>query len=290
MTAKLIDGKAVAANVEQELVARLARLRVHSIYPKLVAILVGENPASIAYVRNKQKAAERLGILSELIHLPASTSQPELMREVGRCNADSFTHGILVQFPLPSGLDEFAITLAIDPKKDVDGFHPHNVGLLQIGRPAFVSCTPAGVMRMLSETGISLVGKEAVVLGRSNIVGKPMATLLLQRGADATVTVVHSQTVGLKEIVKRAHVVIAAIGRPEFVTGEMVKEGAVVIDVGINRIERGGKGILVGDVHADSVREKASWLSPVPGGVGPMTIAMLMSNTVTAAELLTSAG
>lgn len=288
MPAQLIDGRAVAAQVEAGLRPRIERLRAAGITPKLTALLVGDNPASVTYVRNKQKAAERVGIRSELRHLPTAVTAADLFRHLDECNQDSAVHGILVQSPLPEHIDEMAVNDAVNPDKDVDGFHPYNLGRLLIGQATFVSCTPAGVMRLLAGTGVSLSGKEAVVLGRSNIVGKPMATLLMQRGVDATVTVAHSRTKHLPDILRRAEILIAAIGQPEFVTAAMIREGAVVIDVGINRIERDGRSVLVGDVHMPSVREKAGWLTPVPGGVGPMTIAQLLENTVLAAERLSS--
>jgi methylenetetrahydrofolate dehydrogenase (NADP+)/methenyltetrahydrofolate cyclohydrolase len=297
MTAQLIDGKAVAARVEREVVAAIAGL---SYRPGLVAVRVGDDPASEVYVRNKGKKATELGIRGSQEHHPASITQQELLAIVDRLNHDDAVDGILVQLPLPRHIDSEAVIGAIDPAKDVDGFHPINVGRLHLGQSALVPCTPAGVIRLLDSIGTELRGARAVVVGRSNIVGKPVASLLMQR--DATVTVCHSRTEVLGSIVAEADVVVAAIGRPLMITAEMIRPGAVVIDVGMNRLGPGDPAlsklrdpeklrvleqngsVLVGDVDFFAVREKAGWITPVPGGVGPMTIAMLMQNTVTAAR------
>ncbi|WP_439572840.1 bifunctional methylenetetrahydrofolate dehydrogenase/methenyltetrahydrofolate cyclohydrolase FolD [Phreatobacter sp.] len=291
MTAAIIDGKAVA----REVIARATTLSGAFVKsagrpPGLAVVLVGEDPASQVYVRNKSREAEACGFRSEQHSLPADTSQADLLALVARLNGDPGIDGILVQLPLPGDIDSGAVLTAIDPAKDVDGFHPVNVGLIASGETAraLVPCTPAGVMILIEgATGRSLAGRHAVVLGRSNIVGKPVAQLLLQR--DATVTIAHSRTHDLPELCRQADVLVAAVGRPRMVRGDWVKEGAVVIDVGVNRIpapERGeGKTRLVGDVATDEAMELASAITPVPGGVGPMTIAMLMANTVTAAHL-----
>jgi len=265
----------VARALEQEVAAAISRL---GFPPGLVAVRVGNDPASEVYVRNKAKKARELGLTgTELVH-PESMSEAELLAEVDRLNRDDSVDGILVQLPLPKQIDARKVIDAIDPARDVDGFHPINVGLLHLGRPSLVPCTPAGVIRLIESTGESIEGKHAVVIGRSDIVGKPAAALLLQR--NATVTVCHSRTRGLTAIARQADILVAAIGRAHFVTAEMVKPGAIVIDVGINRVE----GKLTGDVDFAAVSEVAGWITPVPGGVGPMTIAMLMQNTVTAAE------
>lgn len=292
MPAQIIDGKLVARSVRQALKPRIARLKEQSITPGLVAVLVGDDPASQTYVASKARACEKLKLFSQVIRMDAKTSQQELIAVVKRLNADSSVHGILVQSPLPSGIDELSVTLAIDPTKDVDGFHPHNVGMMLIGRGGLLPCTPHGIIKLLEHYQIDPAGKEVVIVGRSNIVGKPLAALLVQKQAmaNATVTVAHSRSANLPAITSRADILIAAIGRPEFVSADMVREGAVVVDVGINRVEdtASDKGYrLVGDVHFTPVAEKASYITPVPGGVGPMTIAMLMSNTVEAAERVT---
>ena len=255
--------------------------------PGLAVILVGDDPASQVYVRNKGKKCEELGMRSETIVLPAETSEEELLSRIDALNNDPAIHGFLVQLPLPKHIDEDKVIQAIDPDKDVDGFHPVNVGNMLIGKPGFLPATPAGVQQMLIRSGIETAGKHVVVVGRSNIVGKPMASLMVQRGADATVTVVHSRTKDLASITRQADILIVAIGKARFITADMVKDGAVVIDVGTNRIEdpthpKGSR--LVGDVDFDEVSKKASAITPVPGGVGPMTICMLMANTVKAAE------
>ncbi|MFK7776675.1 MAG: bifunctional methylenetetrahydrofolate dehydrogenase/methenyltetrahydrofolate cyclohydrolase FolD [Gimesia sp.] len=285
MTAVIIDGKALAATFREQLAQEVAQLKAESqIVPHLTAVLVGEDPASAVYVRNKQRACEKAGIKSTLKRLPAETSEAELIDLVQELNADQGVHGILVQLPLPKHITETAILDAVNPLKDVDAFHPENVGLIVQGRARYLPCTPYGIQQMILSTKMETTGKHAVILGRSEIVGKPMAMLLVQRGlgADATVTICHSRTQKLKEIVRSADIIIAAIGQPEFVTADMVKPGAVVIDVGINRVN----DKLVGDVAFESVKEVASAITPVPGGVGPMTIAMLLKNTVTAARLL----
>jgi len=289
MSAKLIDGKAIAAAIRQELRERIAALDKQGIKPGLAVVLVGEDSASQVYVGMKEKSCTELGIYSDHHHLPAETTQEELLGLVENLNADSRIHGILVQLPLPDHIDENRIIEAVSPAKDVDGFHPVNLGRLVIGLDCFRPCTPAGVQELLVRSGVELSGKRVVIVGRSNIVGKPLANILMQKadGADATVTVAHSRTENLPELVKSADVVVAAIGRAEMITGDWIKPGAVVIDVGINRVEdpaakRGYR--LVGDVHFESASEVASQITPVPGGVGPMTIVMLMKNTVTSAE------
>ncbi len=279
--ANLIDGKKISAEIRAEIKAETVEfIKKTGIVPKLAVVLVGEDPASQVYVRNKGRACEEVGFAAEQINLPAETTQEELDALIDRLNADETVHGILVQLPLPKGLCEERVLLRIDPSKDVDAFHPYNVGLLVAGRAAFLPCTPAGIMQLIERSGIEVAGKQCVVVGRSNIVGKPMAHLLLQ--ANGTVTVCHSRTQNLAEETRRADILIAAIGKADFFTGDMVKEGAVVIDVGMNR---NAEGKLTGDVDFATVEPKASYITPVPGGVGPMTIAMLMRNTLTAAEL-----
>ena len=278
MAAKLLDGKLIAAQVEEALTQRIAALAKQGTVPGLTVILVGDDPASQTYVRNKEKACARLGIRSQTLRLPAAASQQELEAAIVRANQDEAVHGILVQLPLPGHLDaEHALAL-ICPEKDVDGFHEVNLGRLMRGTADVVACTPKGVMRMLDSAGIDPAGKNAVVVGRSRIVGKPMALLLLAR--DATVTVCHSHTRHLADITRQADLLVAAVGKPRMITADMVRDGAVVLDVGINRVD----GKLCGDVDFDAVAQKASYISPVPGGVGKMTIAMLMENTVLAAE------
>ena len=279
MGAALINGKEIAAQVKQEAAQAAQALRAQGVEPCLAVILVGDDPASKVYVGNKKKACEACGIRSLEYILPGDTTQAALLELVDRLNADSSVHGILCQLPLPGGIDEDAVTSRIAPEKDVDGFHPVSAGLLLEGKDGFVSCTPAGILELLRATGIAPRGKRAVVIGRSNIVGKPAALLLL--AADATVTVCHSKTPDLAAIAREADILVAAIGKPRFVTADMVKEGAVVIDVGINRLP---DGKLCGDVDFEAVREKAGFITPVPGGVGPMTIAMLMQNTIRAAK------
>jgi methylenetetrahydrofolate dehydrogenase (NADP+)/methenyltetrahydrofolate cyclohydrolase len=284
VTAQIIDGKAIAAWIREDLGVQVEKfLKETSVTPHLVAMLVGDDPASAVYVRNKQKACEKAGIKSTLHRLSADTSQAELLNLVQQCNNEKDVHGILVQLPLPKQIDETAILDAVSPLKDVDAFHPENVGLLVQGRPRFLPCTPHGVQILLVESATQIEGAHVVVLGRSEIVGKPMAVMLMQKSdaANATVTVCHSRTRNLTEIMRTADILIAAIGLPKFVTQEMVKPGAVVIDVGINRVD----GKLVGDVDFEAVSEVASAITPVPGGVGPMTIAMLLKNTLTAAKI-----
>jgi len=286
----LIDGRAIAEKVYVDLRTQMAELKSKGVTPGLAVVLVGDNPASRTYVRSKDKMSRELGLHSVKLELPASTIQSELLWRVDELNRDSKVHGILVQSPPPKQINEAAIVRALDPRKDVDGFHPLNVAKLAMGDPTgFVPCTPLGVQRLLIESEIDIAGAHVVVLGRSMIVGKPVALLLMQKakGGDATVTVAHSRSKNLKEITRSADILIAAIGRAHFVKAEHVREDAVVIDVGINRVddksnERGYR--LVGDVAFDEVAPKASAITPVPGGVGPMTIAMLMSNTVKAAR------
>ena len=282
--AEIISGKEVAAVLNEGTAAKVTELKNKGIGVSLAVIIVGDDPASKVYVNNKKKACEKLGITSYEYVLPESTTQEELIQTVKELNERADVNGILCQLPLPKHLDSNAVIDAIAPEKDVDCFSPTNVGLLNIGRGRLSPCTPAGIMDMLEYKNISVSGKHCVVIGRSNIVGKPMSALLL--AADATVTVCHSKTQNLAEITKTADVLIAAVGRPKFVTADMVKDGAVVIDVGIHRTE---SGKLCGDVDFDSVEPKASYITPVPGGVGPMTIARLMRNTVTAAKLQNSA-
>ena len=278
MSAKILSGKEVSARIKAELKNEADKLKAQGIMPGLAVIIVGDDPASRVYVNNKKKACEELGILSEEYALPAETKEEELLALIDKLNADKNISGILVQLPLPKGIDEEKVINRISPKKDVDAFHPANVGKIMIGNYDFVPCTPAGVMELIAESGIDISGKECVIVGRSNIVGKPMSMLLLHQ--NGTVTVCHSKTKDLKEVTKRADILVVAVGRPEFITGDMVKEGAVVIDVGINRLENKK---LVGDVEFESVEKLASAITPVPGGVGPMTIAMLMKNTIKAA-------
>jgi methylenetetrahydrofolate dehydrogenase (NADP+) / methenyltetrahydrofolate cyclohydrolase len=284
VSARLIDGKAIAAGIRAEIAVRTTAFRAETgVVPQLAAVLVGDNPASEVYVRNKRKACEGCGIASSLHRLAGDASQSELLDLVATLNADRAVHGILVQLPLPPQISETAVLDAVDPLKDVDAFHPQNVGLFVQGRPRFLPCTPHGCQRLLQAAGVPTAGAHAVVLGRSEIVGKPMALLLMQKGAvaDATVTVCHSRTRDVAAITRQADILIAAIGRPQFVKPDMVKPGAAVIDVGINRLD---DGRLVGDVDFTAVKETAGALTPVPGGVGPMTIAMLLENTLQAAR------
>ena len=281
MSATIIDGKLISAQIKDELKEKTAVLKTKGIEVTLAVVLVGEDPASQVYVRNKKKACEYIGFKSLSYELPAETSQEELLELIDELNGRDDVDGILVQMPLPSHINEKAVIDAIDPSKDVDGFHPMNVGALCIGEEGFVSCTPAGVIQLLKrgcEGNISIAGKECVIVGRSNIVGKPMALLMLRE--NATVTVAHSKTANLKEVCKRADILIAAVGKASMITADYVKEGAIVIDVGINR---NADGKLCGDVAYDEVKEIASAITPVPGGVGPMTIAMLMNNCYEAA-------
>jgi methylenetetrahydrofolate dehydrogenase (NADP+)/methenyltetrahydrofolate cyclohydrolase len=279
MTAQIIDGTALSARIRAELKTRVARLTQQGRRPGLAVVLVGDNPASRIYVRNKIKACGDMGIHSELYELPASAAEAEVLDRIRALNADPKIHGILVQLPLPRQVSEQKVLETIAVAKDVDGFHVQNVGSLVVGRPGFASCTPAGCMAMLDSVGVVLEGKEAVVVGRSNIVGKPMAIMLLNRSA--TVTICTSKTRELAGHTRRADILVVATGKPRMVTGDMIKPGAIVIDVGINRLP---DGKLCGDVDFESAREKAAWITPVPGGVGPMTITMLLSNAVLAAE------
>lgn len=274
----IMDGKALAARLTDSLRPRVAALQEKGVTPGLAVILVGDHPASQIYVRNKERACQELALHSETIRLPGDISQSALESEIDRLNADPRIHGILVQLPLPSGLDEDAALARILPEKDVDGFHAVNAGRLMNGTDGVVPCTPKGILYMLKASGVPLAGKEAVVIGRSNIVGKPAALLLLRE--NCTVTICHSHTENLPEITRRADILVAAVGRPGFVTAEMVKPGAAVIDVGINRVD----GRVTGDVDFAGVSQVAGWISPVPGGVGKMTIGMLMENTILAAE------
>ncbi len=289
MTAEIIHGKQIAQDIRAELQQEVAALVAKGIRPGLGVILVGDDPASKSYVTAKEKACEEIGIYSDDNRLPADTTQDELLAKVAAMNADPKINGILVQLPLPKHIDEAAVLMAIDPSKDVDGFHPVNVGKMVVGEKAFLPCTPHGVIQMLLRSGVETSGAHAVVVGRSNIVGKPVANMLVQKqkGGDATVTVCHTRTRDLAAHVRQADIVIAAAGRPNTITADMVKPGAVVIDVGVNRIEDATKknGFrLVGDVDFDAVAEVASKITPVPGGVGPMTITMLLWNTVESAK------
>ena len=275
----VINGRELADQMQAEIQKDVEKMTQQGIQPGLVVLLVGENPASQTYVRNKERAAATIGILSKVEKLPETISEEELLAEIDKYNQDSRFHGILVQLPLPKHIDEEKILLAIDPKKDVDGFHPMNLGRLFVGKPEMIPCTPYGIMKMFEAYDIDLTGKRAVVIGRSNIVGKPMAQLLLMK--NATVTIAHSKTEHLAEVAKEADILVVAIGRGHFVTKEFVKPGAVVIDVGMNRNQ---EGKLIGDVAFDEVSEIASYITPVPKGVGPMTITMLMYQTVEAAK------
>jgi len=289
MAAKIIDGKQVAAEMRAELRQRVEQLKAKGVTPGLAVILVGHDPASKSYVTAKEKACEEIGVHSEDNRLPAETTQAELLAKIAACNANPKIHGILVQLPLPKHINEDEVLLAVDPAKDVDGFHPVNVGRMVVGQEAYLPCTPHGVVQLLLRSGVPLDGAEVVIVGRSNIVGKPLANMLIQKSktGNATVTVCHTRTKNIAAHVKRADIIIAAAGRPNTITADMVKDGAVVIDVGVNRIEDASKknGFrLVGDVDFDAIKEKASLITPVPGGVGPMTITMLLYNTVQSAE------
>ena len=286
MTAKIIDGSAISQQIRDKLAIEVAAFRAQTgVIPHLAAVLVGENPASAVYVRSKQKACETTGLKSTLHKLSADTTQQQLLDLITQLNQAPDVHGILVQLPLPKQIDQQVVLDAVTPLKDVDAFHPENVGLIAQGRPRFLPCTPHGVQQLLIASGTQIAGAHAVIIGRSEIVGKPLAMMLVQKGAgaDATVTVCHSRTKNLPEITLQADILIAAIGVPRFVTANMVRPGAVVIDVGINRVD----DKLVGDVDFDAVKEIASAITPVPKGVGPMTIAMLLKNTLTAARLQT---
>jgi len=289
MTATIISGKKIAKEIKEELKIKVESLKARGITPGLAAVLVGEDPASATYVRSKARACEKIGIYSEVIKRPGDIAAEDLIAIIKDLNVRNDIDGILVQSPLPKHIDEQAMTLLIDPKKDVDGFHPFNVGMTLIGRPTFRSCTPYGIMELMRRYEIDPAGKEVVILGRSNIVGKPMGAMLVQKaeGANATVTMAHSRTGDIPDICRRADILIAAIGQAEFVKGDWIKDGAVVIDVGINRINDSSKEKgyrLCGDVDFAECEKKASFITPVPGGVGPMTIAMLLTNTVKSAE------
>jgi methylenetetrahydrofolate dehydrogenase (NADP+)/methenyltetrahydrofolate cyclohydrolase len=290
MPAQIISGTEVAKQIRGELKQEIAELKQkHNLTPGLATILVGEDPASQVYVGAKEKTSLALGIYSERHDLPADTSEEELLALIDKLNKDPKIHGILIQLPLPKHINETRVLYAIDTKKDVDGFHPVNVGKLMIGEPDYLPCTPHGIQQLLIRSGVKIEGAEVVIVGRSNIVGKPIANILLQKkeGANATVTVCHTRTRDISLHTKRADILIVAAGKPKAITADMVKEGVVVIDVGVNRIGKTaeGKAILVGDVDFDAVKEKAKAITPVPGGVGPMTITMLMLNTVKAAKL-----
>jgi len=288
VTAVLLDGKALAKTIQAEIAAEVTDfVERHAVKPCLATVLVGDDPASEVYIRNKRQACERVGMESRHATLPATTSETELLRYVAGLNSDPAVHGILVQLPLPKQITETQVLIAIDPTKDVDCFHPENVGRLVQGRPRFLPCTPHGVQQLLVRNGIDSAGKHVVIVGRSDIVGKPLANMLVQKapGADATVTVCHSRTRNLAEITRTADILVAAIGRPRFVTADMVRPGAVVVDVGINRTATG----LCGDVDFAAVAEVASHITPVPGGVGPLTITMLLKNTLTACRDLVGA-
>lgn len=281
MSAKLINGLEIAKKRREEMKQKVSELKKEGITPHLTVILVGDDPASKSYVSGKEKAAKEIGISSEVIHMVADATEAELLTKISELNHDADVHGILVQLPLPSHIDENKVIEAIDPNKDVDGFHPINVGKMILNQDTFLPCTPHGIIKLLEAIDCDLEGKHAVVVGRSNIVGKPMGQLLLNR--NATVTYCHSRTKNLKDLTKMADVLIVAVGKAHFIDASYVKEGAVVIDVGVNRLEDGS---LTGDVHFDSVKEKASFITPVPKGVGPMTITMLMENTIKAAMRL----
>ena len=290
MTAKLIMGSEIALQIREEIKQEVIRLKAeHNLVPGLATVLLGADPGSLSYISGKEKTAKELGFYSERIDLPETTSQKDLLAIVDKLNKDPKIHGVLVQMPLPQHIDENEVLYAINPKKDVDAFHPVNVGKLMIGDADYLPCTPAGIQQMLIRSGVNTDGAEVVVVGRSNIVGKPIAIMLLQKnkGANATVTLCHTHTRDLAFHTRRADILIVAAGKPKYITADMVKEGAVVIDVGENQIgtSKSGKRILRGDVDFDAVKEKASMITPVPGGVGPMTITMLMLNTLKAAKL-----
>jgi len=290
MTAQIISGTEIAKQIRQELGQEIAELKEkHNLIPGLATVLVGDDPASRVYVGQKEKACSTLGIYSQRHDLPADTPEEELLALINKLNKDPRIHGILVQLPLPGHISEARVLYTIDPGKDVDGFHPVNIGKLMIGEPDYLPCTPHGIQQLLVRSGIEIEGAEVVVVGRSNIVGKPIANMLLQKkqGANATVTICHTRTRDIAFHTRRADILIVAAGKPKAITADMVKEGAVVIDVGINRVGKtaDGKAILCGDVDFDAVKKKAKAITPVPGGVGPMTITMLMLNTVKAARL-----
>ncbi|AQT68649.1 Bifunctional protein FolD protein [Anaerohalosphaera lusitana] len=294
MTAQIIDGKQIASQMREEIKTKAAELTEKGVQPGLAVILVGEDPASQSYVRAKEKACENCGIYSSDNRLSADTTEEELLALIDNFNKDPKIHGILVQLPLPKHIDEGKVLLAIDPNKDVDGFHPVNVGKMVVGEKAFLPCTPHGIIQLLVRSGVQLEGAEVVVVGRSNIVGKPIANMLIQKSdtGNATVTVCHTRTKNMADHIKRADIVIAAAGGPNTVTADMVKEGAAIIDVGVNRVpdDTKKKGYrLVGDVDFECVKEKAGFITPVPGGVGPMTITMLLYNTVESAQRVADA-
>lgn len=286
MSAQIIDGKAIAQSVREDVAKKVSELKSKGINPCLAVILVGENPASVSYVTGKQKALQEAGMLDRSVHLPESTSEEELLKLIEELNNDSSVNGILVQLPLPKHINEDRVIMAINPEKDVDGFHPVNVGNLMIGRKAFLPCTPHGVVVLLEKMNIETSGKHCVIIGRSNIVGKPLSILMSSKKVNSTVTICHTGTKDVASIVKQADIIVAAAGHPMTVTKDMVKPGAVVIDVGVNRIPDSSKKSgfrLVGDVEYEGISQVASYVTPVPGGVGPMTIAMLMVNTLEAA-------
>ena len=290
MTAKIINGAEIAAQIREEIKQEVLQLKAkHNLVPGLVTVLLGSDPGSLSYISGKEKTAKELGFYSERIDLPETTSQKDLLVLVDKLNKDTKIHGLLVQIPLPKHIDENEVLYAINPKKDVDGFHPVNVGKLMIGDADYLPCTPAGIQQILIRSGVQIDGAEVVVIGRSNIVGKPIANILLQKnkGANATVTLCHTHTRDLAFHTRRADILIVAAGKQNAVTADMIKEGAVVIDVGVNQIgtSKSGKRILAGDVDFETVKEKASMITPVPGGVGPMTITMLMLNTLKAAKI-----
>ena len=287
MSAIIIDGKQVAADIRAEVAQKVAALKKNGKNACLAVILVGENPTSVSYVTGKQKALAEVGMQDRSVHLPENTTEQDLLKLIDQLNNDDTVHGILVQLPLPKHINEDKVIMAISPEKDVDGFHPVNVGNMMIGRPGFLPCTPHGIIVLLQRMGIETSGKHAVVIGRSNIVGKPVSVLLAQKSVNCTVTLCHTGTKNLPEITKQADIVVVASGHPHTLTGDMIKQGAVVIDVGVNRIPDSSKKSgfrLVGDCDFDDLKEKASFITPVPGGVGPMTIAMLMVNTLESAE------
>ena len=277
MSAKILDGKALSKRLLKDLKKEVEELRVKGVQPGLGIVMVGEDPASQVYVNSKLKKAKKIGIEPRLIQLKQDVNESQLLEEIERLNADSTIHGFIVQLPLPSHIDQDKIIEAIDPKKDVDGFHPYNMGRLLMGNPDFIPATALGVMRLIEESGVEMQGKQALVVGRSNIVGKPVAALLLQQ--NATVTVAHSKTRNLPELVKKADILVVSVGRPELIPGDWIKQGAVVIDVGINRLH---DGRLTGDVEFSTASTRAGFITPVPGGVGPMTVTMLLANTVQA--------
>ena len=287
MAARIIDGKEIAKEIRAELQKEVDLLKESGSTPGLGVVLVGEDPASVSYVRSKERACEKMGVYTETLRMAEDVSQSHVLEAVNGFNSNPDIHGVLVQLPLPRHMDESLILEAVNPEKDVDGFHPMNIGRLVLGRPKFVACTPAGIIELLQRAGVVLEGKDVVVLGRSNIVGKPLANLLIQRNLNATVTICHTRTKDLGSHTRNADILVAAAGSPQFVTGDMVKKGAVVVDVGVNRVsapDRDRGYVIVGDVDFESVAQVASALTPVPGGVGPMTVTMLLKNTVQATK------